>query len=411
MRITAGIFEFHIVATPPQFILNQASKYSSVNRLFDMERIPHMVSDSDYAILGVMSVRYEYPHLKQIFLAHRFKRPKYTVFISAVKQYSSKWHKKIIAVPQREEPRQEKIRPCLQPDGIAHVNAVASEPASHENCAVVASVSDSNDCEPQSQATPVVVDNGVESCPAEAQAQTHSNQLLSSSVQSSTPVPLFPARQEQAPANPFLRDVAMELGRALTSVGAQRSDDNEVSSSTVAPIYRQVPSSAVDPIYRNLLRQCPYGLARIAEERGPLEFITGLELMGIFRVAKHYGHLSDFKELLSCRPVTAVEKEEDLLRHIEWKKCKKDKKSKREHAALRGDETSTIPLVDPMASRPPQVNHCRTVMYEYGLLVIAGRDLPVVMVTCHEPYSTDNRMCHYGGFDESGNRRFLPDWT
>lgn len=390
-----------------------------------MERIPRMICDSDYTILGVMSARYEYPQLKQVFLAHRSKRPKYTVLRSAVEQYSIKWHKKIIPVHHvisENEPRQERIRSRLQRNENALVNAIASEPASHENGVVVASVSESNGSERQSQATPPVVNNSVESRPSEAQVQMHGNQLSSSSVPSSPPAPLLPVApnlQEETAANPFLGDIRMESGRKPLSLTEARSEENQILSYGVLT-YRQISSSGIAPNYRDLLQQCPYGLSRIAEGDGPLESVTGLELLGIFRVAKQFGHLSNLKELLSCRPVTAVEKEEDLLRRIDWNKCKKDIQSKRKPATVH--ETSTIPapdhdappnspLNDPMQSRPPQANQCRTIIYEYAILVFAGRDLPIEMVTCYEPPPTFNRMCSYGGFDESGDRCFLEDWS
>ena len=352
LRITAGIFDFHIVATSPQFILSQLPQYNSEERLLDMERIPRMIRDSDYAILGVMTARYEYPQLEQVFLVHYSKRPKYIVFKSAVEQYSAKWHKKIIPTHQREnvtsqnESRQERIRSRLQRNENALVNAITSEPASHENDVVVASVSESNGSERQSQAIPPVVNNGVESRRPEAQVQMYDNQLSSSSVPSSAPAPLLPVapnRQEETAANRFLDDLSMESGRKSLSLTEARSEENQILSYRVL-IYRQISSSGVAPIYRDLLLQCPYGLSRIAEGDGPLEFVTGLELLGIFRVAKQFGHLSNFKELFSCRPVTGVEKEEDLLRRIDWNNCRKHIQSKRQPAAVH--EISTIPAPD-----------------------------------------------------------------
>lgn len=39
-----------------------------------MERIPGMIRDLDYAILGVMTAPYEYPPLKQVFFGTSFAK-------------------------------------------------------------------------------------------------------------------------------------------------------------------------------------------------------------------------------------------------------------------------------------------------------------------------------------------------
>jgi hypothetical protein len=370
LRLTARVFEFHIIATPPRFIINQACNIKSMEPLFDMARFPRITSESDYAILGVMDAPYEYPNLKAAFLAHHSKTPKYAAFKSAVEKYCKNWGQ----FNSEKGALQINARPRLQENEISTPNAVDSQPPPHESRAVVASVTNSSNCERQSQAISTVFNSRVQ-YNISAEAQVPDKQFSPSSVPSLRETPSLSAVSDKA--SPTL-------------------------------LYR--PSQyAVDPVFRDLLLRCPYPLKRIALENGPLESATAVELFGIFRLGKK-GHLPGFKKLLSSRSVTKldkVEKEEDLLQHIKWMTCKMYKRLRRNPASAPRTKTSTIPT----PSCGPMKIQCRTTKYEYFILTIAGRDLPITIIVCYQPDSTNKRMCFFGGFDEFGERAFLPDWT
>lgn len=181
----------------------------------------------------------------------------------------------------------------------------------------------------------------------------------------------------------------------------------------------QIPPSLIQSVYHWLLHQCPYGLSRLAKETGPLEYVTGLEFIGMCACAKQWGNMTHFKILWSWERVI-VENQEELISVDGIKTCTKDAKSKNDATTVFRGETSEItsddvtppssPRTDPSPSPIPQTNKCRTVKFQFYRLIFAGRKLPILVVNCYSPTLTDKKICCYGGWDANGERCFLSCW-
>ena len=181
-----------------------------------------------------------------------------------------------------------------------------------------------------------------------------------------------------------------------------------------------ISPSLIQSAYHWLLHLSPFGLSRLAKETGPLEYVTGLEFIGMCACAKQWGHITYFKILWSWERVI-VENQEDLISVVGIKTCKKDEaKSKNEPMAVsRGETPETTrddvappssPRTDPSPSPIPQRYKCKTVKFQFYRLIFAGRKLPILVVNCYTPTSMEKKICGYGGCDENGERCFLSCW-
>lgn len=109
LRILAADIHFHIVAVTPQFILEKRSANRGIQRFIDMNKMPSMLPNSAYAMLGVMGPPYEYLHLRQVFLNHFGATARYTAFRNIIKDYLINWSgTEIITVPPRKPITSEK---------------------------------------------------------------------------------------------------------------------------------------------------------------------------------------------------------------------------------------------------------------------------------------------------------------
>ena len=157
----------------------------------------------------------------------------------------------------------------------------------------------------------------------------------------------------------------------------------------------------------------PFGLSRLAKEKGSLEYVTGLEFIGMLACAKQWGHKTYFKILWSWERVI-VENKEELTSVLGVKTCKKNKAEPRNEPTTlpRGHDATppSSPRLDPSPSPIPQLYRCETVKFQFYRLIFAGLKLPILVVNYYSPTPTCNRICAFGGWDENGERCFLCSW-
>ena len=170
---------------------------------------------------------------------------------------------------------------------------------------------------------------------------------------------------------------------------------------------KQTPESQY---WADLLKKAPYDLAHLSQENGDLETVTGKDLVGMFLCAKQRGRVSGLKDLWSRRRVTNVEPEDDYIRRVGSIDCTK--------IAPRIADASTSsppksPVTDRSPSPPPHAVRRRIfdeqVKYQYYRLSYAGRDVPILVVSCYDGKTTQRKMCCYGGAKEiqDGNKKYL----
>ena len=142
--------------------------------------------------------------------------------------------------------------------------------------------------------------------------------------------------------------------------------------------------------------------------------------MKMSSLAKQSGPISHLKKVWTFQRVTGVVKEEDLLR-ADFTDCmlEKEELEAEPGVAHRAETPITSencpaapesPRTDPMPSPPPQIYECKIHKFQYLRPAFAGRDLPIVMVSCYDPAKPKNKICCYGGRNAVGERCFLKDW-
>lgn len=159
----------------------------------------------------------------------------------------------------------------------------------------------------------------------------------------------------------FTAVVEFDNGTVLNIDFVTRTKKDKIRINHGDDISNQIPPSLVQSVYHWLLHQSPYRLSRLAKETGPLEYITGLEFIGMCACAKQWGDLKYFKILWSWERVI-VENQEELISVHGIKTCVKDEaKSKNDLTAVSRDHRRLI-----MQLRTRNRNRQITLFYYYA---------------------------------------------
>jgi hypothetical protein len=203
-----------------------------------------------------------------------------------------------------------------------------------------------------------------------------------------------------APTSPIPQDLESRQfasGHRTSTNG--RSDINSPMNGAATPGDEESPML---PEYVDLLQK--YELSRLAEETGPLEYVTGLEFMKMLELAMH----PDYQILWSRRRVTEVETEEELISRVGSRRCAKEEPTGNELAVTVQAETPTQITTDapnsPVTDRSPSPSLrtylCTTKKFQYSRFSFADRDLPMLSISYHNPNKQSSFLCTYGGYDD-----------
>jgi hypothetical protein len=210
----------------------------------------------------------------------------------------------------------------------------------------------------------------------------------------------------------------------VSSVPTASREPNRPASQKIQP----TPSQAVvhlfrqlqlDPMikenYDDILRNCPYNLSRLMGITGPLERVTGKELIGMLLLAKQNDRLSCFKALWSRRRVNGVVSEE-VIPPVSFT-CERTPNMLSHDLpddVTPSDATRAVsPFTDSSPSPRPHVTRerflCSKPKFLYYRLSFAGLDLPILGIGYFHPITTKRKICCYGG-SSYGERCFLSSW-
>ena len=232
---------------------------------------------------------------------------------------------------------------------------------------------------------------------------------------------------------PKLRIAVISLAppAATNGEGSPPTDEEPKPAVDVSLLLTASLSFRMSQRHREMFERCPYGLSRLAALDGDtLEYITGIELMGILLLAKQHGRLSGYKDIWSRRPVKNVWLEEDLK--VEGNCCALDSPKdlagmsladvSKDGRHLNSIQTPTrtsnrsapgSPFTDPSPSPPPHVTRERFIgnetHYSYSRAIVGGIKLPILLVGYFHHETTTRKICCYGG-SQNHERCFLTSW-
>jgi len=164
----------------------------------------------------------------------------------------------------------------------------------------------------------------------------------------------------------------------------------------------------MDLRFRKILRKSAFDLSRLENVGGKLDFVTGLELIGMLLMAKQHGPLSRYKEIWSSHPIADPNGLKQKLLESMPPSCRTD------DAQTPPFERIASPVLDATTPSPnPYVARARTSRDEPSFSLFrfefAGLRVPILGVGYYRGKTTHKKICSYGG-SEDGERCFLTSW-
>ena len=163
--------------------------------------------------------------------------------------------------------------------------------------------------------------------------------------------------------------------------------------------------ATMEPRLRDILRKCPFNLSRLAYISGSVHMFTGLELIGMFLMAKQFGLLSGYKDIWTPHSITDPDGLTQKLLDFVPPACRN------RTPCLRWPDQIASPVFDASTQtlNPALAEDKHSLpdrLFYLYCLKFAELNLPILAIGYWQKKKPTHKMCGYGGSGRGG-RCFL----